>query len=82
VPAAEPRAYFQDLIETLARSHEAPWFVPHVTIYSGESPASEDPHAVITQSTGGVQEVELQIDTVLYTHLFSKSLFVQFHHSE
>jgi len=82
VPAIEPREFFQQLIDTLGRLHQAPSFVPHVTIYSGERPASEDPRAIIVQSTGDVKEVRLEIDTVSYTDLFTKSLFVQFRHSE
>jgi hypothetical protein len=34
VPSEEDRAWFQELIDTLAHTHEAPRFVPHVTIYS------------------------------------------------
>ena len=62
VPAATDRAFFQELIDTLAHTHQAPTFVPHVTVYSGESPVEEDPLAIITQSTLGVQEVRLQVD--------------------
>ena len=82
VPAAEPREFLQGLIDALGQTHQAPSFVPHVTIYSGESAVADDPQAIIAQSTWDVQEVRLDIDRVSYTDLFTKSLFVQFHQSE
>jgi Cyclic phosphodiesterase-like protein len=82
VPAAAHRAFFQELIETLAHTYQAPIFVPHVTIYSGESPVDENPQEIIAQATLGVQEIRLQVDCILYTDTFTKTLFVQFHPSE
>jgi hypothetical protein len=82
MPTAADRAFFEDLIETLAHTHQAPIFVPHVTIYSGESPVDEDPLEIIAQSTLGVQEIRLRVDRVLYTEAFTKTLFVQFHPSD
>ena len=82
VPAAEPKEFFQGLIDALGKTHQAPSFVPHVTIYSGESAAADDPQAIIAQSTWDVQEVRLDIERVSQTDLFTKSLFVQFHQSE
>jgi hypothetical protein len=79
VPAAADRAFFQELIDTLGHTHQSPTFVPHVTVYSGESPVEEDPLAIITQATLGVQEVRLQVAGILYTEAFTKTLFVQFH---
>ena len=81
VPAATDRAFFQELIDTLGHTHQAPTFVPHVTVYSGASPVEEDPLAIITQATLGVQEVRLQVAGILYTDAFTKTLFVQFHPS-
>jgi hypothetical protein len=55
--------------------------VPHVTVYAGNSPVEEDPLAIITQATLGVQEVCLQVAGIQYTDVFTKTLFVQFHPS-
>jgi hypothetical protein len=74
--------FFQELIDTLAQTHQAPVFAPHVTIYSGESPPDENPLEIIAQSTRGVQEVRLRVASILYTDAFTKTLFVQFHPSE
>ena len=81
VPAAAERAFFQERIDRLEHNQQAPTFVPHVTVYSGESPVEEDPLAIITQATRGVQEVRLQIADILCTDAFTKTLFVQFHPS-
>jgi len=81
VPAAAERAVFQDLINTLARLYSAPTFVWHVTLYSGESPADEHPLEITAQATRTVHVVRLQVDRVLYTADFTKTLFVQFHPS-
>jgi len=82
VPSVGTRVFFQDLIETLAHSHQAPTFVPHVTIYSGDSSATENPVSIICESMQGVREVRLQIDSIMFSELFTKTLFVQFHQSE
>jgi len=79
VPVATERAVFQELIETLASTHDAPRFVPHVTIYSGASPADEHPADILARSTQQVHRVRLQIDRILATEAFTKTLFVQFH---
>jgi hypothetical protein len=82
VPAAAERPFWQQLIDTLGRTHDAPAFVPHVTIYSGDSSPQDDPLAIMTQATRALRGVRLQIDRILYTEAFTKSLFVQFHPSE
>jgi hypothetical protein len=78
VPSIAPRTFLQECIATLAQTHQAPVFVPHVTIYSGESPPQEDPSEVITRSLKGVRPVSLQIQGILYSGVFTKTLFVQF----
>jgi hypothetical protein len=50
-------------------------------VYAGNSPVEEEPLAIITQATFGVQEVRLQVAGILYTDAFTKTLFVQFHPS-
>jgi hypothetical protein len=81
VPAAAERAVFQDLITTLARRYSAPTFVPHVTLYSGESPPDERPLELMAQVLHAVHVVQLQVDRILYTAEFTKTLFVQLHPS-
>lgn len=81
VPAAPERAFFQELIETLAAAHHAPTFVPHVTVYAGESPADEGPMEIMARAASEVPAVRLRIDRILYTAAFTKTLFVQFHPS-
>ena len=79
VPAGPPLIFFQRLIETLAQAaRQAPAFAPHLTIYSGESPATENPLPVISQAMSGVKEMRLQVGGILYSDQFTKTLFVQF----
>ena len=82
VPAAPARDILQERIRALAHMYNAPVFVPHVTIYSGESPLVEKPLDIIRTATRALREVRLQIDRLLYTEHFTKTLFVQFHASE
>ena len=81
MPTVAERTRFQKLINTLARTHNAPTFAPHVTIYSGESPPDENPLEIIARSTPDVHDVRLSIDRVLYTEAFTKTLFIQFYPS-
>jgi 2'-5' RNA ligase len=81
VPTAVERPFWQQLIDTLGRTHDAPAFVPHVTIYAGASASQDDPLAIMTQATRDLPGVRLQVDRILYTEAFTKSLFVQFHPS-
>jgi hypothetical protein len=82
VPAAPALTFFQELIETLARTYSAPVFVPHVTLYAGESPPGEAPLAVLDAAIGQVSEVCLQVIDLRYTAAFTKTLFIQLQPSE
>jgi len=82
VPSQEPLVFFQTLIETLAHTNQGPTFVPHVTIYSGESPATENPLSIISQSMRGAKEVRLRVDRIMFSDQFTRTLFVQFRQSE
>jgi Cyclic phosphodiesterase-like protein len=81
VPAAAERSFWQQLIDTLGRTYNAPAFVPHVTIYSGASAPQDNPLEIMTQATRDLHGIRLQVDRILYTEAFTKSLFVQFHPS-
>ena len=81
IPSDEDRAYFQEIINTLAQEYDAPSFTPHVTIYSGEYATEESPTALIEKAIQEVQSFSLKIDKLLYTDEYTKSFFVQFHPS-
>lgn len=82
IPATENRAFFQEIIDSLASQYDAPRFTPHVTIYSGESSPHESPSELIETATQGIQGFTLNVEKLLYTNEFTKTLFVQFHPSE
>lgn len=73
------RAFFQDLINTLAKTYAAPFFEPHVTIYAGLYAPQDNPETLLQRATAGIQRVRLRVNTLLYTDMFTKTLFVQFH---
>ena len=78
LPVATARALFQDIIHDLAQTYEAPIFEPHVTLYAGTYTPDERLDSILAQAACGVGPVSLQVDTVLYTEAFTKTLFVQF----
>ena len=78
IPSEQDRSFFQDIIDTLAKEHNAPTFTPHVTIYSGEYLPDESLDELIRKATQGVQPFSLKIDNISYTNEFTKTLFVQF----
>lgn len=78
IPSQEDRAFFQDIINTLAREYDAPSFTPHVTIYSGDSAPDESPDRLLEQAIQGVRPFSLKSDRILYSQEFTKTLFVQF----
>ncbi|HEY9614092.1 cyclic phosphodiesterase-like protein [Allocoleopsis sp.] len=79
IPSEEDRAFFQEIVDTLAQEYDAPVFTPHVTIYSGECTPEESPSKLLEQATLGVQSFSLKVDKLLYTDEFTKTLFVQFY---
>ncbi|MCZ6876451.1 MAG: cyclic phosphodiesterase-like protein [bacterium] len=81
LPSTADCAFFQDIINTLAKTYEAPSFEPHVTIYSGPYTPQDNPEAILQQATNSIQRVCLRLDNLLYTDVFTKTLFVQFHPS-
>ena len=81
LPSATDRAFFQDIINALASTYEAPDFEPHVTLYSGAYSPQDNPEANLQLATNGIQHVRLRVETILYSDAFTKTLFVQFHPS-
>ncbi len=81
LPSTAHRVFFQDIINTFAKTYEAPSFEPHVTIFSGAYIPQDNLEALLQQATNSIQRVRLRVDTLLYTDVFTKTLFVQFHPS-
>jgi hypothetical protein len=79
IPSEEDRAFFQDIIDNLAKEYDAPVFTPHVTIYSGEYTPEESPAKLLENAIQGIQSFSLRVDQLLYTDQFTKTLFVQFY---
>ncbi len=79
IPSAEDRAFFQGVIDTLAQDYDAPSFTPHVTIYFGAYGADESIEQLLDQAIQGIQPLSLQVDQLLYSDQYTKTLFVQFH---
>ncbi|HEY9830412.1 MAG TPA: hypothetical protein V6D26_07530 [Stenomitos sp.] len=78
IPSQEDRAFFQGIIDHLAQEYDAPVFMPHVTIYSGEYTPEESPSELLENAIQGIQNFSLRVDQLLYTDQFTKTLFVQF----
>lgn len=81
LPATADHVCFQNIINTLAKTYAAPPFEPHVTIYSGAYTPQDNPAALLQRAINGIQHVCLCVDSLLYTDVFTKTLFVQFHPS-
>lgn len=79
VPSKEDKAFFQDIIDRLAREYDAPTFTPHVTIYSDKYTSDEFTAEIIEKATQDIQSFSLKVDRVLSTAQFTITLFVQFH---
>ncbi|MEO8892486.1 MAG: cyclic phosphodiesterase-like protein [Coleofasciculaceae cyanobacterium] len=80
IPSQEDLAYFQEIIDTLAKAYDAPTFMPHVTIYSGEYQPDQALKSFV-EAIQGIQSFKLSVEQVLYTEAFTKNLFVQFQQS-
>ncbi|NET59419.1 MAG: cyclic phosphodiesterase-like protein [Symploca sp. SIO2E6] len=78
IPSEEDRAFFQNMIDSLAQEYDAPSFTPHVTIYSGEYTSDDNPIELIEQSIKEVKSFSLRVAKLRYTEEFTKTLFVEF----
>jgi len=81
IPSAAYQPFFQEMINSLAKAHNAPRFEPHVTIYSENYTADESVDKLIETAVKNVSGFMLDIDQVGYSDLYTKTLFVQFHPS-
>ncbi|HEY9699522.1 MAG TPA: 2'-5' RNA ligase family protein [Trichocoleus sp.] len=82
IPAEEDREVLQEMIDHLAETHDAPFFAPHLTLYSGEYADDADLSDVIRSSAQGIRAVTLAIDGLQHTEEYQKSLFIQFRSSK
>ena len=77
IPAEPAHSFFQDVIEDLARWHDAPVFEPHVTIYVGANDANAAEKA-LSKAAHEWQTIDLKALGVNHSDEFIKTLFVQF----
>jgi hypothetical protein len=77
--AAEPdKAYWTEIVRSLATRFDAPIFEPHVTLYSGPLSSSERPDEIIHAATRETSEIVLNTTGIGHTEQFTKTLFVEF----
>lgn len=79
VPAEPSRSFYQAIIDDLAQRYDAPSFIPHVTLYSGEYSCDTPIDCLIETAIQTIHPFSLKIDRVRYSQHFTKTLFVQFH---
>jgi 2'-5' RNA ligase len=79
MPAAREREFFAGVIAELAARFDAPVFEPHVTLAGGK--ADESGVTGILERIQHSPALELEIERVAFSALFTKTLFVQFHPS-
>ncbi len=82
LPVEAERHIYQDLIHHLSRTHDAPDFVPHVTIYSGVFAPESSPESLVAQAIAGLSPFAMQIEGLRHTNVFTKSLFIQLQPSQ
>jgi hypothetical protein len=77
---AEPdRSYYQGIIDQLAETYDdAPKFAPHVTLYVDQYDPTTDIRAWLESVTQRISPINLVIDGVEFSDLFTKTLFIQF----
>lgn len=75
IPQERDLAYFQGIINTLAKQFDTVPFSPHVTLYSGSLPASLAVESVLSALSSS--PVELEVITLNHELQFSKTLYVQ-----
>jgi 2'-5' RNA ligase len=80
IPAAEHRSLLQNLINQLASQYSAPRFTPHVTLCYGDF-STDTLATMLQQASQTVKSFQLQVDCLLYTDQFTKTLFIQLHPS-
>ena len=77
MPAAREREFFAGVIAELAARFDAPDFEPHVTLFGGK--ADEQRALAALEEIQHSRPLEMEIDRVAYSEVFTKTLFVQFH---
>lgn len=82
LPSPADQKRFQTIIDTLAHTYNTTPFNPHVTIFSGRFASGSQPDQIIQDAIQGKRAVGLTCDRILYSHQFSKTLFLQFQPSD
>ena len=70
----------QPVIQTLAKTYDAPSFDAHVTVYAG--PSNDAEMKAIVAAVSGFLPVRLAAEKLNHTNAYTKTLFVQFGESE
>jgi hypothetical protein len=78
IPAEPFRRDFSEWIARLGKKFDAPVFVPHVTVFSGEVEPSVSPSEIITTAAFGMDEIQLRATGVAFSAEFTKTLFITF----
>lgn len=74
IPAEPDRTLYQSLINNLAHQYDAPTFTPHVTLHSCEC---QRDRAIEFLNSHSIIDLVLEIDQILYSEEFTKTLFIQ-----
>jgi 2'-5' RNA ligase len=75
---AEPDGtIYQALIDRLAQQYDTPTFVPHVTIYLDHFNSAIDVAHLTQIATKGITSFSMEVDGILYSEQYTKTLFVQ-----
>lgn len=82
IPAEEHEEYYRHLIHQLSNQVNAAFLNPHVTIYVGQLTEQETTEELIEKATKDLPPFSLKIDKIDYSEIFTKSFYVQFHHSD
>jgi 2'-5' RNA ligase len=81
IPAEPARSFFQDLINNLARRHDAPVFEAHMTIHVGLN-RLDVAEKVIAKAAACCGRMEAKMREVGHSNEYTKTLFVKFELNE
>lgn len=78
LPEVEVSAYLQQQIDDLARTYQAPHFIPHMTVFCGETSDLDAVKAIVKQVSTTQAPLEMRYRDIGATALFYKTTFLQF----
>ncbi len=76
LPGEREREFFSDVIRDLAIRFDAPIFEPHLTLYGGA--ISRERAARVLETLTAPPALRLEIEGVVFSDEFTKTLFLQF----